>query len=800
MLEPMTLKYRLLSWAALALFACSNDPNERDLGRARSALSQVLSSETEPNAASGSATALSLDANGVAVVRADIAPNADEDFYSFTASTGDRVYAATMTGFSASTSTDSVLDLFASDGTTLIENDDEDGTFSGAASVIAGARIPSNGTYFLRVKHFSTTVNSQLRPYDLHFQRRSGSPTAEAEPNDSPGETLAVTKWVVGSLSSAADIDTFQVTLAAGDTVFASLDLDPERDTTTWNGTLELGLFGTNYLAAADSSSTSPNGEALFATVKDAGTYAIRVRAAAATFGSYHLDVAVRPKATPADGSACTTYASTNVPQAIAAGPSVASSSLTIPGGAGRIHSMEIALDVTHNAMVDLDATLTAPTGNTVVLFTDIGGTVGVDTAMNLVLDDTAAVPIGLVGGRTVGMHVTPEATSALYWFDGQVATGTWTLNVYDDAAGDAGTLNNWSIRICTVPAADTTCPAGASQVTILDADFEAGNQGFTHSGTVDEWERGTPASLPVGSCASGTNCWKTDLDGTYDASSSQDLLSPALDLSDAIGPIWISWMQQYHMEQATYDHASIVAQEVGGANPSTLWQWTGATMTAPVGSAATNVFEAGGWGLHRARLDSFAGDNTEVKFHLDSDTTGEYGGLAIDDVMVTACHYECGDGELYDVGLGGTEECDDGNTDNGDGCSDTCQDQPVTSADASMSPDAGSDGGTLSDASAGSANGGSSNDDASAGGGSPNGNSDDAAAGNASGGSPFGGGGAPNSGGAGPDAGSVVTPAGVSEDSGCGCKVTGSLNQSPWHTLALLGLALSLTARRRRR
>jgi cysteine-rich repeat protein len=587
--------------------------------------------------------------------------------------------------------------------------------------------------------------------------------------------------------------------LAAGDTVFASLDLDPERDTTTWDGTLDLGLFGGSYLTANSGATVSPNSEALFATVRDAGTYAIRVRADAATFGSYHLNVAVRPRATAAAGSTCTNYASTDIPKTIAAGPSLATSSLTIPGGAGRIYSMEVALDITHDFMADLDATLTAPTGNVVVLFSDVGSTsVGVNTAMNIVLDDTAAVPISLVEGTTVGMHLTPEATAGLYWFDGQAASGTWTLDVFDDTAGEAGTINNWSVRVCTMPAADTSCPAGTLPVTVLDADFEAGNQGFTHSGTIDEWERGTPAFLPISSCASGSNCWKTDLDGTYEANSSQDLLSPALDLSNAVGPIWFSWMQQYQLEQASFDHATVIAQEVGGANPSTLWQWTGATMTSPVGSAATVVQEAAGWGLHRARLDAFAGENTELKFHLDSDNSNQPAGLAIDDVVVTACRYECGDGELYNAGLGGTEECDDGNTDNGDGCSDTCQDETsLGDAGSDAGTDAGSDSGASNDASA---SGGAPNEDAATAGGAPNNDEDAAAGGNASGGSPFGGNGRAGAGGMGPDAGTVAPAAAAGDDGGCGCRVPATRNQSPWQSILLVGLTLSLAARRRRR
>ncbi|NJL29562.1 MAG: hypothetical protein HC897_17580, partial [Thermoanaerobaculia bacterium] len=37
-------------------------------------------------------------------------------------------------------------------------------------------------------------------------------------------------------------------------------------------------------------------------------------------------------------------------------------------------------------------------------------------------------------------------------------------------------------------------------------------------------------------------------------------------------------------------------------------------------------------------RADSLAGLNTELRFHVDSDTTVQFAGLAIDDVSVTAC------------------------------------------------------------------------------------------------------------------------------------------------------------------
>src|SRR5262245_29216128 len=115
--------------------------------------------EIEPNGTPATATPLTGTS---AIAVGNIFPGADADYWSFTATAGDRVYAAVMTSFSANGSTDSQLTLFASDGTTAIEFDDDDGSLGGLASSIAGATIPTSGTYFLKVNHF-TAATGQLR-------------------------------------------------------------------------------------------------------------------------------------------------------------------------------------------------------------------------------------------------------------------------------------------------------------------------------------------------------------------------------------------------------------------------------------------------------------------------------------------------------------------------------------------------------------------------------------------------------------------------------------------------------------
>jgi pre-peptidase len=251
-----------------------------------SALTVDAGQEVEPN--NSSATATPLGGTDVKI-KGNIFPNADVDFYSFTAAAGDRVYAATMTSFSASASVDSFLDLIASDGSTVVEGDNDDGSFGSTSSSIAGRQITTPGTYYLRVRHNLAT--SQLRPYDLYLKVQSGSPTPETESNDTfPGQPLPVSGWVSGSTSSTADVDFYAITLAAGDTVYLSLDLDPERDTTEWNGQLGLGPFGTpaSILVVSDAGAATPDSEAFFMTVQDAGTYGIfvGVPTGGSTFGT----------------------------------------------------------------------------------------------------------------------------------------------------------------------------------------------------------------------------------------------------------------------------------------------------------------------------------------------------------------------------------------------------------------------------------------------------------------------------------------------------------------------------------
>ncbi len=604
----------------------------------------------EPAAANNSTATASVLPTGPVKMRGYIFPAGDIDYYSFTANAGDKVYAAVQTSFSAGNSTDCQLTLIASDGTTTIEFDDDNGSFAALSSTIAGATIPTSGTYYLKVNDFTAGTGSE-RPYDLYLQVQSGSPTAEVEPNDAPATANAVPAngWITGSRDPATltEQDWYSITLAAGESVFLSLDLDPERDGTTWNGRLGFGLFGDagNQILVIDDAGTGdvspdPNrpSEALFFTAKDAGTYYVFVDAASAATGgpaaTYSLSVT---KFAATSGYVSYVYggAATAIPT-----PGSITSTITIPDSK-IIKDLSVRINATHAVMADMDVVLTSPQGNTVHLFTDIGATAtGGQTQMDLVLNDHNGVPPAFTVMK--GVAYQPELAAHLDYFKGINAAGTWTLTIYDDATLNSGTLNGWAIDVLQ----DTLATQLASYTTLYSTDFEANDGGFTHSGTADEWEWGTPATVatstanPVAAfntAFSGAKCWKTDLDNTYNVSSSQTLESPAIDLTAQTGTMELSWAMKYQMESATFDQLSVTVEEVGGSGlTKEIFRWYGATMAVTAGNPTVNVPLSAGWGLYHASISEFAGKTIKFKTQLVSDNTTNFAGVAIDDVKVS--------------------------------------------------------------------------------------------------------------------------------------------------------------------
>ena len=146
---------------------------------------------------------------------------------------------------------------------------------------------------------------------------------------------MPASQYVSGVVDPATpeDTDTFTFTANAGDTVFISLDLDPERDVTTYNGRVGLGLFGTpgQFLVTGDAGTFDTiDSEAMFMTVETTGTYQVYADSQVAGGGgptaTYNFNVTTIP-ALPA--GTCTTY--TNSTPTPIADLALTSSTIVIP-------------------------------------------------------------------------------------------------------------------------------------------------------------------------------------------------------------------------------------------------------------------------------------------------------------------------------------------------------------------------------------------------------------------------------------------------------------------------------------
>ncbi len=593
--------------------------------------------EAEPNNTAADANPIASGSR----MRGDVAPNGDVDFYKFDAQAGDKVYASVITSGSSSASVDSQLRVLDTDGTTLLEFDEDDGSLGGLSSSIAGTTLPAAGTYFLQVKHFSAT--NTLRPYDLYFQLRSGTPAAEIEPNDSAATATPLGSGFVSGTRDpalATEQDWYSVSLNAGDTIALSPRSRPRaRQRAVERPARSRALRRYRQpdprrrrrVGRVGRELRSPRRWSM--TVGKTGTYYVFVDSATAATGgptaTYQLSANVIPAATPD----CRSYAAT--PGALA---DASATEFDIPvADVARVGRLAVQLDINHPLMADLDVNLRSPSGDETALFNDIGATAtGGQTHMELTLDEFAAIPPVFTVMRPLMLQ--SEFNYRMDNFVGTKGAGTWKLIVRDDLAnGQSGTLNAAKLILCEQPDPE----AGD---TVFSAGFETDDDGFTHSGTLDEWERGTPATAgttttnPVAglsTCATGTGCWKTDLDNTYDNNSNQDLLSPPISLVGRTGQIKVSWEQWHQLENATFDHATVSVEEDGGANPTELWAWRGATMTAGVGTPTTQVPLSTGWARHIADLSAYAGKTIRLRFHLDTDTSIVFSGMAIDDVRV---------------------------------------------------------------------------------------------------------------------------------------------------------------------
>lgn len=145
-------------------------------------------------------------------------------------------------------------------------------------------------------------------------------------------------------------------------------------------------------------------------------------------------------------------------------------------------------------------------------------------------------------------------------------------------------------------------------------------DNGWTHSGTNDEWERGVPAAPGPASAVSAPNVWGTDLNDTYENSSEYSLVSPAIDLTQVSNAL-LAYQQWYEIE-TNYDAGYVEITTNDGATWSELGKF----------SHSTNGKQ---WSAATFDLHNYLGNTVKIRFRLKSDSSVKKAGWYIDNFQI---------------------------------------------------------------------------------------------------------------------------------------------------------------------
>ncbi|MEZ4404615.1 MAG: DUF4215 domain-containing protein [Kofleriaceae bacterium] len=201
----------------------------------------------------------------------------------------------------------------------------------------------------------------------------------------------------------------------------------------------------------------------------------------------------------------------------------------------------------------------------------------------------------------------------------------------------------------------------------IYCTDFETDPQ-WTHGATAgsDNWQLGTPAGAggDPRQAVSGTKVFGMNLTngGTYAPDANVWARTPNITTTGYTN-VRLQYRRWLNVEDGFFDHATIAA------DGATVWS----NFNSNQGNNSSTSHTDREWRFHDVDLSSQAADGAvQLTFALQSDPGLELGGWTLDDVCVVgyrAGAVACGN-NVVEPG----EQCDDGNTASGDGCSATCQ------------------------------------------------------------------------------------------------------------------------------
>ena len=247
-------------------------------------------------------------------------------------------------------------------------------------------------------------------------------------------------------------------------------------------------------------------------------------------------------------------------------------STIVVPTTAGTITKVTAQLKgLSHTQQNDLDILLVGPSGQTVILMSDVGGNADA-VNVDLTFDDaasasltTTAAPIATGsykptnnGAGDVFAAPAPSAPygTTLSVFNGTNPTGTWSLYIVDDRAGNTGPLGGgWSMTFEIAPPvvvapsslSYSTNPATYTTGTAITTNTPASSGGAVVSYSVSP---ALPAGLTLDTTTgviSGTPMAVTST-APYTVTATNSGGSTTASLSISVVSAYTAWATQYHL------------------------------------------------------------------------------------------------------------------------------------------------------------------------------------------------------------------------------------------------------------
>ncbi len=299
--------------------------------------------------------------------------------------------------------------------------------------------------------------------------------------------------------------------------------------------------------------------------------------------------------------------------------------------------------------------------------------------------------PSATITGGTVRWHLRDDAAVG-----GEVALtvdasgATATLPTQDDGVViqyqvDA-TLSDGAAKIFPQNAADPWYELFVGPVTeIACFDFEEdpAAAGWTFTGAF-QWGAASAGADDPAEAYSPTRLIGNAIGGNYSPGANALATSPVIDTA-GFDNVRLQYRRWLNIEDAAYDQATIASEG------TSLWT----NLDTPQQNTHHRDRE---WRFQDLDLSAQAADGTvQVTFALVADQGLEFGGWSVDDVCVVALGPAvCGDGFVT-----APEQCDDGNSEGGDGCSALCETEVAATCGDGVNDDVdcpvGEDGGCCS-------------------------------------------------------------------------------------------------------